>query len=602
MPTLSSQSSSRLTCALVVLAGAWVSCFRHPAGKTLDMTCATDLECPSGYQCLVPGVKGGCHRIGESGAGGQLDSGGIIAAGSGGQVGDAASDAALGGFGGAALLGTGGKAGSTGGVVGSGGAVVRADGPAVGGVVAHGGVVGSGGAPGSGGTTSIALGGSGGGPGSASTGGAIAAGTGGQSAGGTGSPDAPVESCATTCGYGQHCSAGKCICDTTSCYAGCCAGDTCLLAQDITQCGSAGAACAPCPARKRCYGGVSGGTCVDCYATDSLCDNACTDLQSDLLHCGTCANKCTGVNPGCVGGRCYDEVQQVNIKGGSTHLAVDATHIYFSDSRAGTISRIPISGGPVEVLASAQNNPGAVVVDATNVYWSNQAAGSGAVMKVPLAGGTPTTLALDGDIPGDVTIDAANVYWSTPYSADGSLSGSIEKVAIAGGSAVAITSPTNGAVPLIIDGNNVYWPTSGNIMKTPLAGGDGVALLSSGYDPGSIGSIGGIGLAGGYIYFVNYAPATAFCSILRVSTAGGSPTTIASSASKIYCVSITVDQAGIYLAGINNNRSIVALSLDGTVSTTLFAYGGATSLTVFGNSIYWYNANAQTIEVTSKLP
>jgi hypothetical protein len=62
-------------------------------------------------------------------------------------------------------------------------------------------------------------------------------------------------------------------------------------------------------------------------------------------------------------------------------LASDGAHVYFSATSDGTISKIPVEGGSVDVLARQQTAPTAIAVDATSVYWLNSGT-TGSLMKV----------------------------------------------------------------------------------------------------------------------------------------------------------------------------------------------------------------------------
>ncbi len=94
------------------------------------------------------------------------------------------------------------------------------------------------------------------------------------------------------CGAGQRCKAGQCVCDSTTCADGCCAGATCVKATSLGQCGQGGQACVACNTAfaNTCVGGACRcGTGPSCGG-DQRCSN------------GSCAQVCqtrnVSVRPG----------------------------------------------------------------------------------------------------------------------------------------------------------------------------------------------------------------------------------------------------------------------------------------------------------------
>jgi hypothetical protein len=76
---------------------------------------------------------------------------------------------------------------------------------------------------------------------------------------------------------------------------------------------------------------------------------------------------------------------------------------------------MPKSGGDIITLASAQNSPGAIAVDATTVYWTSTHSSAGAVLKIPISGGATTTLASGQAGPATIAVDATSVYWANTF-------------------------------------------------------------------------------------------------------------------------------------------------------------------------------------------
>ena len=159
-----------------------------------------------------------------------------------------------------------------------------------------------------------------------------------------------------------------------------------------------------------------------------------------------------------------------------------------------------VGGGTPIALASNEVGAWAIAVDATHVYWTNQ--DTRTVMKVPIAGGTPVMLAMGAtaaQLPWDVAVDGGAVYWNEYASP-----GSVMTAPVAGGAPAAVAAQQNGPRNLAIAGGNVFWINlwilgndSGAVMKTPVAGGAPIALASAQDDPN------GIAVDGESVYWTN---------------------------------------------------------------------------------------------------
>src|SRR5207237_428964 len=99
----------------------------------------------------------------------------------------------------------------------------------------------------------------------------------------------------------------------------------------------------------------------------------------------------------------------------------DAANVYWVDTNGGTAMKAPRGGGTPITLATGLDQPQAIAVDGTSVYWTNLAPSTemGTVMKVAIGGGTPVVLANGQHGPLGIAVDATSVYWTN--SGDGTV-------------------------------------------------------------------------------------------------------------------------------------------------------------------------------------
>lgn len=172
-----------------------------------------------------------------------------------------------------------------------------------------------------------------------------------------------------------------------------------------------------------------------------------------------------------------DEVKTMPVGGGPVTLiaggqssagsiVLDATSVYRGNRGDGRIMKAPLSGGDATTLFS----PGSsgvigslnLALDAENVYWSatGEQLGSGSVMKAPIDGGAATTLASGLSSWGAVAVDATNIYWTddvTLHADNTQGPGKVTKLALDGSSAAVTLATQRFPQALAVDGTSVYW-------------------------------------------------------------------------------------------------------------------------------------------------
>ena len=157
------------------------------------------------------------------------------------------------------------------------------------------------------------------------------------------------------------------------------------------------------------------------------------------------------------------------------YVAVDASSVYFTElgtwnsaaglrNSDGTVNKVPKAGGSVVQLATKLDEPQTIAVDATNIYWAEQAnyiGGASTIEFVPLgssctddSASPPLCTQLVSGLTGaqNIAIDSTDLYYWSGY-------GILSKVPLGGGTSVQVASVT-GTQPLATDSASVYWTES----------------------------------------------------------------------------------------------------------------------------------------------
>ncbi len=259
-----------------------------------------------------------------------------------------------------------------------------------------------------------------------------------------------------TCNGGQ-CAVGPCETGFSDCDMTAQNGCETRTSTDAANCGGCGTQCgtAHTTGNPTCAAGACQYPCADGYAHCSNTPSSGCETNvkgTDANNCGACGHSCLGGT--CVAGACQVAILASNQNYPSA-IALDATKVYFANRNGGTINRVGKDGTNLEPLVSNQSSPQAMTTDGTSIFWVNYP--NAQVMRATTTGAGPTPI---GTAPSSfmIALGGGFVWWANrdaPY---------VKKngVAASGSGTEVSVSTGSGAEGdwIVADAQYVFWTDS----------------------------------------------------------------------------------------------------------------------------------------------
>jgi hypothetical protein len=266
--------------------------------------------------------------------------------------------------------------------------------------------------------------------------------------------------------------------------------------------------------------------------------------------------------------------------------------VYWTD-RYGFVYSTPVAGGATTTLASGQDIPYGVAVDATSVYFTDYGSTStnGSVMKVSIGGGAVTTLTTSERYPEGIAVDGSYAYfadygWCTACSPTVCCTGGIWKVPIGGGTESAVAVALSGPMNLALDASNVYFVENNSAGH----GAGAFRVAKTGGTPFYLGTgnlTGGIALdlTDTHLYITNGDGAFgSLGSVFKLPVGGGASTSFASGQNQP--VGIALDSTRAYWSD-EYAGAVMSAQLSGGAPVTLASGSCTTNVAVDASCVYW---------------
>ncbi len=165
-------------------------------------------------------------------------------------------------------------------------------------------------------------------------------------------------------------------------------------------------------------------------------------------------------------------------------IAVGGDHLYWTVLGRGAIWEANLDGSDPHVIVTGQAAPVGIAVNSGNIYWSttgDNSAGAGAIWQANLDGSSPHAIVTGQFEPFGVAVNSGNLFWTAAHgSATGA--GEIWQASLDGSSPHAIVTGQDAPFGVAADGSHVYWTNElgGTVSEANLDGTDPRSIVNTG--------------------------------------------------------------------------------------------------------------------------
>lgn len=324
-------------------------------------------------------------------------------------------------------------------------------------------------------------------------------------------------------------------------------------------------------------GGVEAAACPDAAGSAGACGaEASSDAGLDAASCpdatayATDPANCGRCGHDCAGGTCSNGVCQpfalVSAAGTSGYLRLDDKYVYFTDTNAGDILRVPKTGGAVQILATAQPNPFQLAVDDSSVYFT----AAGSLRRVPKSGGNVQTLVPGNDID-EVVAGTASLYYADYASSGG---GAVYSASKDGTGIRILASSVTNCESVAPWGSDLFFGGS-FVGAVPIAGGT-VTTLDTTYARR-------IAVDSQNVYAIDHDGPT----VQRIPRDGGTAQVLAISPAAVGASDIALDSKDVYWTVDQKSGYVLRVSKAGGTMDVIASEDQPWGIAVDDTAIYW---------------